>query len=104
MKRRGLAALMAAIYAGVTWFAIEAYIRSDASVQDIRAASVGLYGLCRMNDAYKGPIARVQRADDHSALDIGAVDDMRQFCARTICVVRTMCDQSGGGAHLNKVD
>lgn len=98
MKRRGLAALMAAIYAGVTWFAIEAYIRSDASVQDIRAACFGLY------DAYKGPIARVQRADDHSALDIGAVDDMRQFCARTICVVRTMCDQSGGGAHLNKVD
>jgi hypothetical protein len=93
-RRQGWAVLTAAIYAAATWFAVEAYRRADTA----------LYGLRRMNDAYSGPIAKIERADDKSTLDIGAVDDMRQFCARTTCIVRTMYDQSGGGTHLNKVD
>jgi hypothetical protein len=68
----------------------------------MRSAATGLYGLSGM-PGYTGPVAKMQRDDDHSTLDVGTVDDMRQFCARTTCVVRTMYDQSGGGAHLNKV-
>ena len=94
--------LLAAVWAAAIWFAVEAYERRQ-SLQDTSGAAAGLYGLRRMNDSYNGPVARVQR-DDGKSLDIGVVSDMRQFCAHTTCVVRTMYDQSGNGAHLNKVD
>ena len=95
--------LVAAVWAAAIWFAGEGYWRSDVSVQDIRSAATGLYGLSRLNDSYSGPIAKVSR-DDGKSIDIGTVSDMRQFCAQTTCVVRTMYDQSGNGAHMNKVD
>jgi len=97
--------LLAAVWVAAIWFAVEGYERgqSEAKLQDIRGAAAGLYGLRRMNDSYNGPLARVQR-DDGTALDIGSISDMRQFCARTTCVVRTMYDQSGNGTHMHKVD
>jgi len=95
--------LVAAVWAAAIWFAVEGYRRSDVSLQDTRHAATGLYGLSRLNDSYNGPIAKVQR-DDGKSIDIGIVSDMRQFCAHTTCVVRTMYDQSGNGAHMHKVD
>jgi hypothetical protein len=74
--------LVAAVWAAAIWFAVEAERRQS----------------------YSGPVARIERSDDKSALDIGSVSDMRQFCAWTTCVVRRLYDQSGGGAHMHKVD
>ena len=96
-------AVVAAVWAAAIWFAVEGYWRSETGVQNMRSAATGLYGLRRMNDSYNGPIAKVTR-DDGKSLDIGAVSDMRQFCALTTCIVRTMYDQSGNGAHMHKVD
>jgi hypothetical protein len=94
--------LLAAVWAAAIWFAVEGYWRAEPSAPDIRTAATGRYSLNRA-PGYTGPVARVQR-DDGKSLDIGIVSDMRQFCAHTICVVRTMYDQSGNGAHMHKVD
>lgn len=102
--RRGFIALVAWIYATAAWFAVEGWRGIELRLQDVHSAATGLYSLRRMNDSYNGPIAKVQRDRDQSTLDIGAVDDMRKFCAYTTCVVRTMYDQSGNGAHMHKVD
>ena len=98
--------LLAAVWVAAIWFAVEGYERrqSEVVLEDIRGAAAGLYGLRRMNEAYSGPLARIERGDDKSALDIGSVGDIRQFCALTTCIVRTMYDQSGNGAHMHKVD
>lgn len=87
----------------VLGFVIVAYWHSRQGIKDIRTDATGLYGLSRLNDSYNGPVAQVQR-DDGTSLDIGTVSDIRQFCTYTTCVVRTMYDQSGNGAHMHKVD
>jgi hypothetical protein len=80
------------------------YWRNDVGELPGISDAAAAYSLRRLNPAYKGPVARVERADDRWALDIDDSDDMRQFCTRTTCTVRTMYDQSGNGNHIHKVD
>lgn len=106
MNRRGfIVPLAAAIWVAFVaiWFSAEPDLRLGPSSRDMREAVTGWYGLRRI-EGYTGPVAKVQRADNKAMLDVGSVSDMRQFCAYTTCTVRTMYDQSGGDAHLNKVE
>ncbi|KAH8046952.1 alpha-L-arabinofuranosidase [Aureococcus anophagefferens] len=47
-------------------------------------------------DAYAGPLYRVRRADDNATLDVGVGGVARQdeFCARSLCRVARIFDQS----------
>ena len=50
----------------------------------------------QLYDAYAGPLYRVRRADDNATLDVGVGGVARQdeFCARSLCRVARIFDQS----------
>jgi non-reducing end alpha-L-arabinofuranosidase len=50
--------------------------------------------------SYKGPLYQVKRQSDGKTLDVTGAAAQDSFCARTLCVINLIYDQSGKGNHL----